>query len=103
MHAKAGRQAEGIRLRMGAKRQKSEAGVSTVQKCLCLVPLTTRQTEMSRSEGLVLVRRFTDSLQGETMLERATISAQEKEVATERADRRMLLQSIYRDAEGDPR
>lgn len=61
------------------------------------------QSDLRKEDSLVIVRRFTDELQGETALERATVSAQQQQDATERADRRMRLQALYQDPDGDPR
>jgi hypothetical protein len=41
-------------------------------------------THLPQEEGLVLVRRFTDELRGDTALERAAISAQQYQDETEK-------------------
>ncbi|KAF3039788.1 hypothetical protein E8E12_009144 [Didymella heteroderae] len=55
-----------------------------------------------QEDGLVLVRRFTDELKGETTLERAAISAQEQDNANEKALRRRRMEALYRDPGRDP-
>jgi hypothetical protein len=60
------------------------------------------QTSLQR-DGLILARRFTDELKGETTLERATISAQEQGDANEKALHRRRMEALYRDPDKDPR
>ena len=55
------------------------------------------QKALRKEEGLVLVRKFTDELMGETTLERAAISAQQEQDTTEKELRRRQMQALYRD------
>lgn len=52
-------------------------------------------TAMDDPTGTSMVRRFTDQLEGETELERATISAQERLDAEEERALDLRLQSYY--------
>lgn len=63
-------------------------------------------TELQRQDGLLLVRRFTGDLEGNTTLERAAISAQQQQDAIEQAERalrRRRMEALYREPGRDPR
>ena len=53
-------------------------------------------THLPQDEGLVLVRRFTDELKGDTALERAAISAQQYQDETEKEVRRRRMEALYK-------
>ena len=53
-------------------------------------------THLPQDEGLVLVRRFTDELRGDTALERAAISAQQYQDETEKEIRRRRMEALYK-------
>lgn len=53
-------------------------------------------THLPQDEGLVLVRRFTDELRGDTALERAAISAQQYQDETEKEVRRRRMEALYK-------
>lgn len=59
------------------------------------------EADMQKADGLVLVRRFTDELKGETTLERAAISAQQQQCETEKVIRRRRMEALYRDTDRD--
>ncbi|OSS52612.1 hypothetical protein B5807_02486 [Epicoccum nigrum] len=52
-------------------------------------------TCLPQDEGLVVVRRFTDELRGDTALERAAISAQQYQDETEKEVRRRRMEALY--------
>ena len=53
-------------------------------------------THLQQDEGLVLVRRFTVELRGDTALERAAISAQQYQDETEKEIRRRRMEALYK-------
>jgi hypothetical protein len=53
------------------------------------------RTHLPQHEGLVIVRRFTDELKGDTALERAAISAQQYQGETEKEIRRRRMEALY--------
>jgi hypothetical protein len=53
------------------------------------------RTHLPQHEGLVIVRRFTDELKGDTALERAAISAQQYQDETEKEIRRRRMEAFY--------
>lgn len=59
------------------------------------------QDAWRKEEGLVLVRRFTDELVGETTLERATKSAQRDQEFAQKETHRRRVQALYQDEDGD--
>ena len=62
-------------------------------------------SELQRQDGLSLVRRFTGDLEGNTTLERATISAQQQQDATQQAAkavRRRRMVALFHEPEKDP-
>lgn len=53
--------------------------------------------EIVRAEGEMLVRRFTDSLNGETALEQVTVAAQRDDDRIEQEEHDMRMRALYED------
>lgn len=62
---------------------------------------TVQQNQIERSQGRMLVRRFTDGLSGQTTLERATITAQQEQDAQVEQDNAARMMSLYQDKSRD--
>ena len=59
------------------------------------------EDEIFRAEGEMLVRRFTDSLNGETALEQVTVAAQRDDDRLEQDGHDMRMRALYEDRRVD--